>query len=54
MKPARKSSKESAAPREAILDATESIMIEDGHSAVTSRRVAEKAGFPHMIRDALV
>lgn len=30
--------------REAILDATEALMVEEGYSAVTSRRVAEKAG----------
>jgi TetR/AcrR family transcriptional regulator len=30
--------------RDAILDATESIMVEEGYAAVTSRRVAERAG----------
>jgi AcrR family transcriptional regulator len=30
--------------RDAILDATEAIMIEEGYAAVTSRRVAERAG----------
>jgi AcrR family transcriptional regulator len=35
---------ESAGTREAILDATEALMVEEGYTAVTSRRVAEKAG----------
>jgi AcrR family transcriptional regulator len=44
MKPERKSNESSAGTREAILDATESVMVEEGYSAATSRRVAEKAG----------
>ena len=44
MKPERKSNEESVSTRELILDATESIMVEEGYSAVTSRRVEEKAG----------
>jgi TetR/AcrR family transcriptional regulator of autoinduction and epiphytic fitness len=40
----RRNSEESAGTREAILDATEAIMVEEGYSAVTSRRVAERAG----------
>ena len=44
MKPERKTGEESGSTRETILDATESIMVEEGYSAVTSRRVAERAG----------
>jgi len=44
MKPEHKSGEESTSTRDAILDATEAIMIEEGYSAVTSRRVAERAG----------
>jgi AcrR family transcriptional regulator len=44
MKLERKSGEESSSTRDAILDATETIMIEEGYAAVTSRRVAEKAG----------
>jgi AcrR family transcriptional regulator len=35
---------ESGGVRDAILDATESIMVEEGYAAVSSRRVAERAG----------
>lgn len=35
---------ESAATRLALMDATESVMREEGYAAVTSRRVAERAG----------
>jgi AcrR family transcriptional regulator len=44
MKIDRKISEESCRTRDAILDATESIMVEEGYAAVTSRRVAERAG----------
>ena len=44
MKLERKSSAESARTREAILNATETLMVEEGYLAVTSRRVAEQAG----------
>lgn len=40
----RRPAKENGGVREAILDATESIMVEEGYAAVTSRRVAEAAG----------
>ncbi len=40
----RRSIGDSAATRRAILDATAKIMREDGHAAVSSRRVAERAG----------
>src|SRR5262249_6903507 len=39
-----KNSPESGGVREAILDATAAIMVEEGYAAVTSRRVAERAG----------
>ena len=39
-----KDSAESGGVREAILDATAAIMVEEGYAAVTSRRVAERAG----------
>src|SRR6516165_691975 len=35
---------ENGGVRDAILDATESIMVEEGYAAVSSRRVAERAG----------
>lgn len=43
MKLERKSADESTSTRDAILDATETIMVEEGYAAVTSRRVGEKA-----------
>jgi TetR/AcrR family transcriptional regulator len=39
-----KRSTETASTRDAILDATATIMVEEGYAAVTCRRVAEKAG----------
>jgi AcrR family transcriptional regulator len=44
LRPERKGSEAGVSTREAILDATETIMIEESYAAVTSRRVAEKAG----------
>lgn len=44
MKLERQHSEEGAGTRDAILDATEAIMVEEGYAAVTSRRVAERAG----------
>jgi len=44
MKAERRSGEEGARKREVILDATEALMVDEGYSAVTSRRVAEKAG----------
>jgi AcrR family transcriptional regulator len=44
MRAERKPAEETAKTREAILDATEAIMREEGYAAVSSRRVAEKAG----------
>jgi AcrR family transcriptional regulator len=45
VKPERKSNEEIVTTREAILNATEAILVEEGYTAVTSRRVAERAGF---------
>jgi TetR/AcrR family transcriptional regulator, regulator of autoinduction and epiphytic fitness len=39
-----KGNPDNASTREAILDATAAIMVEEGYAAVTSRRVAERAG----------
>jgi TetR/AcrR family transcriptional regulator of autoinduction and epiphytic fitness len=44
MKAERKISEVSTKTREVMLDATETIMREEGYAAVTSRRVAERAG----------
>jgi AcrR family transcriptional regulator len=44
MKTVRRSGGEGDRTRTAILDATESIMREEGYAAVSSRRVAERAG----------
>ncbi len=41
---AQKSEEQGGSTREAILDATEAIMVEEGYAAVTSRRVEERAG----------
>ena len=37
-------SNDSAGRREAILDAAEALMVEEGYAAVTSRRIGERAG----------
>jgi len=44
MSPARRSTAEESEARTALLDAAESIMLEDGYAAVTTRRIAKKAG----------
>ena len=44
MRPERKARESGAATRAAILDAAETLMAEESYAAVTSRRVAEKAG----------
>ncbi len=44
MKPERHISAESRRMREAILDAAEQIMLEEGYAAVSTRRVANRAG----------
>ena len=42
--PKREKVERSTSPRAAILDATESIMLEEGYAAVSSRKVASRAG----------
>lgn len=44
MKAANRNGRDGAATRQVILDATERIMREEGYAAVSSRRVAERAG----------
>jgi AcrR family transcriptional regulator len=44
MTPKREKVERSTSPRAAILDATESILLEEGYAAVSSRKVASKAG----------
>jgi AcrR family transcriptional regulator len=47
--PARRKSNDDSATRTAFLDAAEALMIEEGYAAVTSRRIASKAGLPNAI-----
>ncbi len=47
--PARRKSNDDSATRTAFLDAAEVLMIEEGYAAVTSRRIASKAGLPNAI-----
>jgi AcrR family transcriptional regulator len=47
--PARRRSNDDSATRTALLDAAESLMIEEGYAAVSSRRIARKAGLPNAI-----
>ena len=49
MKLKRSMSEDSNSTRDAILDATEAVMIEQGYAAVTSRRVAERAGLKSLL-----
>jgi AcrR family transcriptional regulator len=42
--PSRRMGPENAATRSVLMDATESVMREEGYAAVSSRRVAERAG----------
>jgi AcrR family transcriptional regulator len=44
VRPDRELTPESARSREALLDAAEAIMLEDGYAAVSTRRVATRAG----------
>lgn len=44
MRPDRELTPESARTRKALLDAAQEIMLEDGYAAVSSRRVATRAG----------
>jgi DNA-binding transcriptional regulator YbjK len=45
VKLARRVSEESLSIRGAILNAAEALRVEEGYTALTSRRVAERAGF---------
>jgi AcrR family transcriptional regulator len=45
----RRMGPETSATRVALLDATEAVMSEEGYGAVTSRRVAEKAGLKQQL-----
>jgi AcrR family transcriptional regulator len=47
--PARRKSNDDSATRTAFLDAAEALMIEEGYAAVSSRRIAKKAGLPNAI-----
>jgi AcrR family transcriptional regulator len=47
--PARRKSNDDSATRTALLDAAEALMLEEGYAAVTSRRIASKAGLPNAI-----
>src|SRR5436190_20700108 len=44
MAPARRSSVDDSTTRTALLDAAQSLMLEGGYAAVTTRRIAAKAG----------
>jgi AcrR family transcriptional regulator len=46
---ARRKSNDDSATRTALLDAAEALMLEEGYAAVTSRRIANKAGLPNAI-----
>ena len=45
----RRKSNNDSATRTALLDAAEALMLEEGYAAVTSRRIANKAGLPNAI-----
>lgn len=47
--PARRKSNDESATRTALLDAAEALMLEEGYAAVSSRRIANKAGLPNAI-----
>jgi AcrR family transcriptional regulator len=47
--PARRKSNDDSATRTALLDAAEALMIEEGYAAVSSRRIAKRAGLPNAI-----
>jgi AcrR family transcriptional regulator len=47
--PARRKSNDDSATRTALLDAAEALMIEEGYAAVSSRRIASRAGLPNAI-----
>ncbi len=45
----RRKSDDDSATRTALLDAAEALMIEEGYAAVSSRRIAKRAGLPNAI-----
>jgi AcrR family transcriptional regulator len=45
----RRKSNDDSATRTALLDAAEALMLEEGYAAVTSRKIAGKAGLPNAI-----
>ena len=45
----RRKSNNDSATRTALLDAAEALMLEEGYAAVTSRRIAGRAGVPNAI-----
>ena len=45
----RRKSNDDSATRTALLDAAEALMLEEGYAAVTSRKIAAKAGLPNAI-----
>lgn len=45
----RRKSNDDSATRTAFLDAAEALMIEEGYAAVSSRRIANRAGLPNAI-----
>lgn len=49
MPPRRRRPNDESATRTALLDAAESIMLEEGYAAVSSRRIARRAGVPNAI-----
>ena len=44
MKPRRRGSDENSTTRDALIDATEQLMREEGYAAVSTRRIGDKAG----------
>jgi AcrR family transcriptional regulator len=47
--PRRRKSGDDSATRTALLDAAEALMLEEGYAAVSSRRIASRAGVPNAI-----
>ena len=45
----RRRPQDDSATRTALLDAAEALMLEDGYAAVTSRKIASRAGLPNAI-----
>lgn len=45
----RRKSNDDSATRTALLDAAEALMLEEGYAAVSSRRIASRAGLPNAI-----